>query len=126
MRAIMRAFLVNMGESEGWLDPTPNSGVIPAGVTANVTVTVDANGLDAGGYTSALEFTTNAPALPSVIFPVSLTVLSAEFSVDPEEVDVSTVSGIVPSPLSVQVESAESAPVSRAAKSGELNPFQPR
>jgi len=57
-----------------WLPIDPNSGTILAGQSANITVTYDASNLVEGEYTANITITSNDPAEPEIIIPVTLTV----------------------------------------------------
>ncbi|OWY19539.1 hypothetical protein B6N25_13980 [Sphingobacteriales bacterium TSM_CSS] len=74
-----------IGELPGWLSVSPNSGIVQAGNSTNLTLTFDATDMLAGVYTFNLLVNTNQPGLPVVIIPVTLTVEAfpqAAFSVD--------------------------------------------
>ena len=55
-----------------WVSVSPNAGSVAPGANANVTVTFDADGLAAGLYEADLVVTTNDPAIPSRVIPVSM------------------------------------------------------
>jgi hypothetical protein len=61
-------------EGVPWLPIDPNSGTILAGQSADITVTYDASNLVEGEYTANITITSNDPAEPEVIIPVTLTV----------------------------------------------------
>ena len=61
-------------EGVPWLPIEPNSGTILAGQSANITVTYDASNLVEGEYTADIIITSNDPAEPEVVIPVTLTV----------------------------------------------------
>ena len=67
----------NVVASDGnvnWLRAAPATGVVPAGGSATVTVTLNAAGLTAADYSGALTFTSNATSQPQVRVPVTLRV----------------------------------------------------
>ncbi|MDH3680037.1 MAG: carboxypeptidase regulatory-like domain-containing protein [Acidimicrobiia bacterium] len=59
-----------------WLSFAPDSGTVPPGAAAEVTVTADATGLAPGTYGAELVVTSNDPSLVSFPVPVSLVVLA--------------------------------------------------
>ena len=61
-------------EGVPWLPIDPNSGTILAGQSADITITYDASNLIEGEYTANITITSNDPAEPEVIIPVTLTV----------------------------------------------------
>lgn len=61
-------------EGVPWLPIDPNSGTILAGQSADITVTYNASNLVEGEYTANITITSNDPAEPEVIIPVTLTV----------------------------------------------------
>ncbi|MFH2053237.1 MAG: S8 family serine peptidase [bacterium] len=75
----------------GWLSAAPESGVIPAGECAEITVTMDASELEEGDYNGTLTLTSNDPATPTanidVIFHVA-TVMAADVDVDPNTLNL--------------------------------------
>ncbi len=71
-----------------WLTASPTSGRLFGGQSANVTVTIDATGLDGGAYTGSVNVGTNDPLRPAVGHPVSLTVTGAPaIAVSPLSID---------------------------------------
>lgn len=62
----------------GWLSLDPASGVVAAGTSASVTVSINANNLAAGNHTAAIVFTTNDPARLEVVVTVSVQVCDPE------------------------------------------------
>jgi len=70
-----------------WVQLDPTAGIIPAGGCQDVTVTLDAAGLDDGIHDAEIYFSSNDPYTPLVTVPVSLNVSLvaatwAEFSPD--------------------------------------------
>jgi hypothetical protein len=61
-------------EGVPWLPIDPNSGTILAGQNAGITITYDTSNLVEGEYTANITITSNDPAEPEVIIPVTLTV----------------------------------------------------
>ena len=61
-------------EGVPWLPIDPNCGTILAGQSADITVTYNASNLVEGEYTANIIITSNDPAEPEVIIPVTLTV----------------------------------------------------
>jgi len=61
----------------GWLSADPNSGTIPAGMMANVTITFDATGLFGGEYNANIIVSSNDPDEPEVTVPTFLHVTGA-------------------------------------------------
>jgi hypothetical protein len=60
-----------------WVSTSPLSGTTPGGDSSMVDVTFDTNGLDLGmNYNGTLCVTSNDPATPLVIVPLTLTVVS--------------------------------------------------
>ena len=57
-----------------WLDAVPTEGVVPAGESADVDVTLGGANLQPGGYTGQLFLLSDAPKQPAVIVDVSLAV----------------------------------------------------
>jgi hypothetical protein len=57
-----------------WISEDPTSGVVPAGTTQEIQVTVDTTGLAPGLYRSRLLIRTNDPTNPSTQIPVTLIV----------------------------------------------------
>jgi subtilisin family serine protease len=57
-----------------WVEAAPTEGVLPAGETAEVDVTLGAADLPPGGYTGQLFLLSDAPKQPTVIVDLSLTV----------------------------------------------------
>ncbi len=55
-----------------WLSVSPSSGVIAAGDSDEVTVSIDASGLDQGEYLGYLCVSTNDPAAERIAIPVNL------------------------------------------------------
>ncbi|OLC55098.1 MAG: hypothetical protein AUH92_02895 [Acidobacteria bacterium 13_1_40CM_4_69_4] len=64
-----------------WLQASPTSGRVPAGGGADITLTIDATGLEGGSYTGALYVQTNDPRQPLVPHPVALAVTPVPFIV---------------------------------------------
>lgn len=60
-----------------WLTPTPESGTLAPGASAQVTLNVDAANLNAGIYTSNVVISSNDPVSPQTTVPVTLTVNGA-------------------------------------------------
>jgi len=58
-----------------WLDATPLGGSVPAGGNVDLTVSLNANGLEDGEYTARLVILNDDPAHPVVTVPVILTVV---------------------------------------------------
>jgi subtilisin family serine protease len=84
----------DMPDDIAWLSLAPTSGVTPAGMSDDVTVSVDTTGLEPGTYAAALCVTSNDPVTPLVVVPVTLEVLAtAVIEVDPEELAASVVAG---------------------------------
>jgi hypothetical protein len=69
----------------GWLTVSPNSGVIPAGGYADLSVGFDATGLADGDYSGAVRIASNDPTDPSIDVPATLHVgvVAAQFNLDP-------------------------------------------
>jgi hypothetical protein len=64
-----------MGEAiPQWLSLDPAMGSVEAGMTEDVTVTMDATGLDVGGYQAKIRIISNAPGSPQVDIPVQFLV----------------------------------------------------
>ena len=61
-----------------WLSVDPSSGIIPSGGSEEVTLFIDASGLQVGTYSTNLIVESNDPANPSVTIPVELQALNAE------------------------------------------------
>ncbi|MBL9185109.1 MAG: M36 family metallopeptidase [Verrucomicrobiaceae bacterium] len=82
----------NAASTQTWLTASPASGSVPAGASAEVTVTFNATTLPLGAATAQLTFTSNDLTNPSVAVPVTLNVTGpvASFAWD-----------IVPSPQRV-------------------------
>ncbi len=59
---------------EPWLTLSPSSGVIPAGQTGEIIVTLDATDLAEGVYSGSVTIGSNDPDESSIIVPVTLTV----------------------------------------------------
>jgi hypothetical protein len=85
-------------EGVPWLPIYPNSGTILAGQSANITVTYDASNLVEGEYTANITISSNDPAEPEVIIPVTLTVgyVNAEQEIIPI---VTNLQGNYPNPF---------------------------
>lgn len=60
-----------------WLAAAPRVGRLGAGEQAEITLTVDATGLDGGVYTGSIDVSTNDPERPLVGHPFTLTVTGA-------------------------------------------------
>jgi hypothetical protein len=59
-----------------WVTVEPAAGTVPAGGSADLTVTLDASDLEPGSYAASLFIHSNDPARPVVTVPISLTVLA--------------------------------------------------
>lgn len=71
-----------------WLTAAPTSGRLYPGQTADVTVGIDASGLDGGTYEGSVHVETNDPTQPVVGHPVTLNVTGAPaISVSPLSLD---------------------------------------
>lgn len=57
-----------------WLSPQVTSGVVAAGSSVQIPLTVNTNGLPSGTYTKIVQVATNDPARPSITLPVNLLV----------------------------------------------------
>jgi hypothetical protein len=86
--AVKTAFVGNLGEgplnfnitnpdAAGWLSFTPQAGYLTPSVRQEISLSLDSTGLGTGVYPTTLEFTSNDPDTPLVIFPVTMTVVSA-------------------------------------------------
>jgi subtilisin family serine protease/subtilisin-like proprotein convertase family protein len=65
-----------------WLSVAPTSGTTAPGASDDVTVSADATGLTVGEtYTAVLCVTSNDPATPLVVVPVSMEVVEVEYGV---------------------------------------------
>ena len=62
----------------GWLTVDPLQGEIPPGETAVVAVTADASSLASGLYGAEIRFSSNDPAAPLTVIPVSLELRPAQ------------------------------------------------
>ncbi len=58
-----------------WISEDPDAGIIPAGGSQPVDIMVDAAGMAPGDYFCDLVISSNDPAMPEVVVPVTLTVL---------------------------------------------------
>jgi len=69
-----KAFLVDTGEipAKGLLSIAPLAGVVPAGKTVKVTVTMNENRLKAGAYSAAVHLHTNDPLEPHFEIPMDV------------------------------------------------------
>ena len=74
-----------------WLQISPDSGVIPAGQCATITLALSAVGLEDGDYDGAVEILTNDPFHSSIVVPVSLHVGQVELTyldIDPNTINL--------------------------------------
>jgi subtilisin family serine protease len=67
-----------------WLSVNPVSGVVPPGGSLEMTVTLDATGLEPGTYTADIVISHNDPDEPPVVKPVAVTVLPPAIGVNPK------------------------------------------
>ncbi|MDP3442076.1 MAG: T9SS type A sorting domain-containing protein, partial [Ignavibacteria bacterium] len=61
--------------SETWFSATPLTGVVEAGQTLDIEVSFTTTGLEVGNYNGSLTFTSNDLVTPTLVVPVSLTIL---------------------------------------------------
>ena len=80
------AYLVDSGvpafSDVPWLSESPTSGIVPAGGSTNVQVTVDTHGLAPGVYQATLTFRTDSGRQPNLSVPVRLIVPAYEQAFD--------------------------------------------
>ena len=87
-----------------WLSASPTSGRLFAGQSANVTLDIDAAGLDGGVYEGNVFVQTNDPLQSTVPHPVTLTVTGApSVAATPDSLDFGDVYVGYPEALTVQV-----------------------
>ncbi|AXJ02340.1 Por secretion system C-terminal sorting domain-containing protein [Cyclonatronum proteinivorum] len=66
------------GVMENFLSANPTQGVIAPDASMEITLMVDATGLEPGSYTVSLRISTNSPLTPLAEIPVTLTVTESE------------------------------------------------
>jgi subtilisin family serine protease len=79
---IMVAFLKALGLSPGWMEVSPLAGVVPAGGSVAVDVTLDSADL-AGDYESHVVVAGNDPLRPEAVIPVHLAVGGGTTGIEP-------------------------------------------
>src|SRR5690606_40673115 len=67
----------------GFISASPSSAIIAPGVTADIELTFDATGLDAGTYPASININSNVPGQELISVPAELVVLGPEFVVAP-------------------------------------------
>lgn len=87
-QAIFQVFLRALDYSDVALDVAPIAGRIPAGQSAEATISFDATGLSSGEYASELAVISNDPVRPAVPVSTRLVVIGApDITVAPSVVD---------------------------------------
>jgi carboxypeptidase T len=84
---------LNEAPAAAWLGETPATGTVPPGTSGNVAVTFTTVGLASGRYSTALQFTGNAPGQGKVAIPVTLVVRGPTIQVAASRIDLSLVHG---------------------------------
>ncbi len=72
----------SLTDDAGWLWTVPASGTVAPGGTRNLTVRVDASGLEPGVHRGAIQLTTNAGRTPTLEIPVTLVVPAYRQGID--------------------------------------------
>jgi hypothetical protein len=90
-RALMANALLYVAQPD-FVDVTPADGVVAAGSSQPITVTLDATNLISGTYATLLDITHNDPFVGPVTLPVTMTVTgTAVLTAQPDSLDFGTV-----------------------------------
>ena len=78
------------GNFPDWIAVSPSEGTLAPGESEDLIVTYDASDLDLGTYTGDIEITSNDPATPVDVTPVTLEVGTAPypFELEPDEINI--------------------------------------
>jgi Viral BACON domain len=66
-----------LSDGAPWMSQDPTSGTVPVGGYTNVVITFDSTGLMPATYNASLEVISDDPDEPSIVLPVTLTVISS-------------------------------------------------